>query len=98
HTTTLLSLHDALPIYWHLPFTQAVAHLKMELGVPSAGASDLLGQTAAFYRLQFQQHDQAHQYLYQRGLRDPGLIPRLGIGFAPGDRKSTRLNSSHSQI
>ena len=29
-----------------------------------------------------------------RDMRDMGLIP--GLGRAPGDRKSTRLNSSHS--
>jgi DNA primase len=66
-----------------LPFRQSVAHLEQELA-PSAPASELLQQTAAFYQLQLHRHPQAIRYLEQRGLRDPALIEELGLGYAPG--------------
>jgi len=69
-------------LYLHLPFRQTVALLKQE--VTPAPVSELLEETAAFYRLQFHLHPEATRYLEQRGLRDPSLIEELGIGYAPG--------------
>lgn len=66
-----------------LPFRQSVAHLEQELA-PSAPASELLQQTAAFYQLQLHRQPEAIRYLEQRGLRDPALIEELGLGYAPG--------------
>lgn len=64
----------------HLSFRQSVAHMKQELA--SAPISELLEQTAAFYRLQLDRHPEAVEYLNQRGLHDLGLIEELGIGYA----------------
>jgi DNA primase len=69
-------------LFLDLPFRQTVALLQQE--VTPAPVSDLLEETAAFYRLQFHLHPEATRYLEQRGLRDPNLIDELGIGYAPG--------------
>jgi DNA primase len=65
-----------------LPFHQTVTHLEQELA-PAAGAQ-LLERTAAFYQLQLHRHPEATRYLEHRGLHDPALIEKLGIGYAPG--------------
>jgi DNA primase len=70
-------------LFLDLPFRQSVVHLEQELA-PSAPASELLRQTAAFYQLQLHCHPEAIRYLKQRGLRDPTLIEALGLGYAPG--------------
>ena len=69
--------------YFDLPFRQTVALLKQELGL-APSAAELLDQTAAFYQLQLHRCGQAIEYLHRRGLRDPDLIQRLGLGYAPG--------------
>lgn len=69
-------------IFLDLPFHQTIAHLEQQL-MP-APASQLLDQTAAFYRLQLHRHPEAARYLEGRGLRNPALIEELGIGYAPG--------------
>jgi DNA primase len=71
-------------IYFDLPFLSTVAHLRHELGLPASSESALLDEAAAFYQSQLNHHEQALQYLNQRGLRDPDLIRHLGIGYAPG--------------
>jgi DNA primase len=71
-------------LYFDLPFRQAVACLKQELGFVPASPGDLLEQAAAFYQLELPRHSEALEYLDQRGLRNPDLIQRLGIGYAPG--------------
>jgi DNA primase len=65
-----------------LSFRQSVEYLKRQL-VP-AGDSELLEQTAAFYRSELHRRPEAGQYLVSRGLRDPGLIEELGLGYAAG--------------
>jgi DNA primase len=69
-------------LFLDLPFHQTVALLQQE--VAPAPVSELLEETAAFYRLQFHLHPEATRYLEHRGLRDPALIEELGIGYAPG--------------
>jgi DNA primase len=69
-------------LFFNLPFRQTVAFL--EQGLTPAPVSLLLEQTAAFYQLQLHRHPEATRYLEQRGLRDPVLIEKLGIGYAPG--------------
>jgi DNA primase len=66
----------------HLTFRHAVAYLQQELD-PLASAR-LLTHTAAFYQLQLHRHAQAVEYLDRRGIRDPHVIERLGIGYAAG--------------
>jgi len=65
-----------------LSFRQSVARLERELA-PEADAH-LLEETAAFYRLQLDRRPEAAEYLNQRGLHDPDLIEKLGIGYAAG--------------
>lgn len=67
-----------------LSFRECVCHLQRELGQVPAPPATLLDQTAAFYQFQLHRHAEAVHYLAQRGLRDPGLIQQLGIGYAPG--------------
>jgi DNA primase len=66
----------------NLSFRQSVSHLQHEL-IPDTD-SHLLEHAHAFYRLQLHRYPEAAQYLQQRGLRDPGCIEELGIGYAPG--------------
>jgi DNA primase len=66
----------------HLSFRQSVTHLEQELA--PAPVSQLLEETAAFYRSQLQRHPEARRYLESRGLQDPALIEELGLGYAPG--------------
>jgi len=66
----------------HLSFRQSLAFLKRQIA--PADDSGLMEQTAAFYQLQLHRHPEAVRYLAQRGLRDPALIEKLGIGYAPG--------------
>jgi DNA primase len=70
--------------YFDLPFRSTVAHLRHELGLTASSESALLDEAAAFYQSQLNRHEQALEYLEQRGLHDPDLIRRLGIGYAPG--------------
>lgn len=65
-----------------LSFRQSVDYLKRQL-VPASDA-ELLEQTAAFYRRELHCHPEAAEYLVSRGVREPGLIEELGIGYAPG--------------
>ena len=69
-------------LFLDLPFRQTVAHLEREL--TPAPASQLLEQTAAFYQFQLHRHPEATRYLEHRGLHNPALIEKLGIGYAPG--------------
>lgn len=62
----------------HLSFRQSISYLREQL----APAARLLEHAAAFYQLQLSRHPEAVQYLLQRGLRDPGVIEELGIGYA----------------
>ena len=78
--------------YFDLPFRQTVALLKQELGL-APSAAELLDQTAAFYQLQLHRCGQAIEYLHRRGLRDPDLIQRLGLGYAPGGNLRRHLTA-----
>jgi DNA primase len=69
-------------LFFALPFRQTVALLEQEL--TPAPVSQLLEQTAAFYQIQLHYHPEARRYLEHRGLRDPALIEKLGIGYAAG--------------
>jgi DNA primase len=66
----------------HLSFRQSVEQLWQQL--PAAAAATILDHTAAFYQAQLDRHPEAVWYLHRRGLRDPGLIEELGLGYAPG--------------
>ena len=71
-------------LYFDLSFRQTIAHLEEELGLAPPAESELLDRAAAFYQLQLHRYGEAIEYLHQRGLRDPDLIQRLSIGYAPG--------------
>lgn len=71
-------------LYFALPFRQTIAQLKQELGLAPATESALLEETARFYQGQLRRYEEAVEYLYQRGVRSPALLDRLGIGYAPG--------------
>jgi DNA primase len=67
-----------------LSFRESVEHLKRELGQVADPTLQLLEQTTSFYQCQLHRHAAVAHYLAQRGLRDPDLIQRLRIGYAPG--------------
>jgi len=70
-------------VYFDLSFRDSVAHLVKEW-TQTASDDDLLGDTVAFYQYQLNRHQEALDYLNQRGLRDPELYRQLGLGYAPG--------------
>lgn len=71
-------------LYFALPFQQTIEQLKQELGLAPAAESVLFEETTQFYQDQLHRHEEALEYLNQRGLRTPALFDRLGIGYAPG--------------
>jgi DNA primase len=79
--------------YFDLSFRQTVAHLKEELGLVPVAESELLDRAAAFYQFQLHRYGEAIEYLHQRGLRDPDLIHRLSIGYAPGGNLRRHLTN-----
>ena len=70
-------------VYFDLSFRDSVARLAKEWN-EIAGDDDLLGDTIAFYQYQLNRHQEALDYLHQRGLRDPELFCQLRLGYAPG--------------
>ena len=66
-------------LYHQVKFPQALAMLRQWSGIRS-----LLHETARFYHIQLHRHAEAIEYLYQRGVRSPGLIEHMRIGYAPG--------------
>jgi DNA primase len=68
----------------NLSFSDTLAHLKQQLGVPEPNADDALRESVEFYRLQLNQHPEALDYLHRRGVHDPRLIEQFAIGYAPG--------------
>jgi DNA primase len=64
-----------------LSFRESLACLKQDL---AQAESELLTRTAAFFQMQLHCYSEAVEYLHHRGLRDPGLIAELGLGYAPG--------------
>jgi DNA primase len=66
-------------LYHQVKFPQAVALLHQWRGLPP-----LLHEAAGFYQMQLHRHAEAVAYLYQRGVREPELIERMRIGYAPG--------------
>ena len=74
-----------------LSFGDSVDHLRRQL--EPAPLTQLLQESAAFYRLQLHRHPEAAQYLEGRGLRDATLIEELGIGYAPGGNLRRHLTA-----
>jgi DNA primase len=70
-------------VYFDLSFRDSVAHLAREWA-QIADDNDVLADTVAFYQYQLRRHQEALDYLHQRGLRDPELLRELGLGYAPG--------------
>jgi DNA primase len=66
-------------LYHQVQFPQALALLRQWRGMHS-----LLRDAERFYRMQLHRHAEAVDYLYQRGVRSPGLIEHMRIGYAPG--------------
>jgi DNA primase len=73
-----------------LSFADSVAHLSRE---PAPPQTELLEQAARFYQQQLPARPEARQYLERRGLRDPGLIRELGLGYAPGANLRAHLTA-----
>jgi len=80
-------------LYFKLPFRQALAHLRQELGLMPREA-ELLEQTARFYHRELQRHREALEYLDRRGVHDRDLMQRLGLGYAPGGKLRRQLTSA----
>ena len=88
-----------IQLFLDLPFHQTVALLQQEL--TPAPASRLLEESTAFYQFQLHRHPEAARYLEQRGLHDPALIEKMGIGYAPGGnlhRHLARLGHSFERL
>src|SRR5450755_1359894 len=66
-------------IYHQVKFPEALALLRQWRGL-----APLLHEVAGFYRMQMHRHSEAVAYLDQRGVRSPGLIEHMRIGYAPG--------------
>ena len=66
-----------------LSFRQSLAYLEQYSASP-ADPAVVLEQAATFYQQQLHRYPEALGYLKQRGLRDPGAIQELRIGYAPG--------------
>jgi len=71
-------------LYFNLPFRDSVIHLKQELGVSPTSDDELLDDAVSFYQQQLYRHDEAVEYLQQRGVHDAEIIRQLRIGYAPG--------------
>src|SRR5688572_23181692 len=86
-----LSLHDALPILWArgtVPDAQLQAVIRASAGIGSDHyKSDVLLGIVQRFRLE---GDTRAAFM--------DALASIGSGHYRGDRKSTRLNSSHSQI
>src|SRR5205085_12365930 len=91
HTTfSPLSLHDSLPIYlWTKlkatdPLVEFRSEPKMQMVISCQRPLDMWNLAGR---------------IYQNVLQKPDLVKVIKLStFREGDRKSTRLNSSHSQI
>src|SRR6202158_5056530 len=66
-------------LYHQVKFPQALALLQQWRGL-----APLLHQATSFYRMQLHRHTEAVAYLHQRGVRSPGLIEHMRMGYAPG--------------
>ena len=67
----------------HLSFRQSLAYLEQQ-SAPPVDPAAVLEDAVAFYQKQLDCYPQALCYLKQRGVRDPALIQKLRIGYAPG--------------
>src|SRR5260370_2135714 len=65
-------------LYHEVKFSQALSLLRQWRGLPP-----LLHEAASFYRMQLHRHGEAVAYFYQRGIRSPGLIEHMPIGYPP---------------
>ena len=79
-------------VYFNLSFGDSVAHLARER-TQIAGTDDVLADTVAFYQYQLGRHQEALDYLHQRGLQDPDLLRQLRLGYAPGSSLRAHLLS-----
>jgi DNA primase len=70
-------------IYFKLSFRDSVAQLTREWD-ELTGDDGILHDAVAFYQYQLQHHQEALDYLHQRGLRDPEILCQLRLGYAPG--------------
>lgn len=62
-----------------VPFAEAITHLRRWSGLDS-----LLSEAIRFYQVQLHRHPEAVADLAQRGVRQPELVERMRIGYAPG--------------
>jgi DNA primase len=70
-------------VYFNLSFRDSIAQLAREWD-QLRGDDDLLCDAVTFYQHQLQRHQEALDYLHQRGLRDPEILRQLRLGYAPG--------------
>ena len=66
-------------LYHGVPFGDAIALLRRW-----SGADSLLSDVIKFYQFQLHRHPEAVVYLAERGVRQPGLVEQMRIGYAPG--------------
>jgi len=79
-------------LFRRMSFRQSLACIDPHTA-PEADPVAVLGQAAAFYRQQLDQHPEAMRYLNQRGLHDRALIRELEIGYASGGILRRHLTS-----
>jgi len=73
-----------------LSFRAALATL--DDGQEQAGAKRLWSDACEFYRHQLRYSLEAQLYLRSRGIEDPEIVKRMGIGYAPGGCLRAYLN------
>ena len=73
-----------------LSFPQAVQWVAGQ-GDPRPSSEGLLDALVTYYHQQLWRSDGAQQFLRARGITDPDLWRRCGIGYAPGGRCAQRL-------
>jgi DNA primase len=66
-------------LYHGVAFGDAIALLRRW-----SGADSLLSDVIKFYQVQLHRHPEAVEYLAERGVRQPELVERMRIGYAPG--------------
>lgn len=67
-----------------IPFSESIAHLRRELGLPELGEEEVFEDAADFYQAQLSRYVEAIDYLYGRGIREAKILCMMRIGYAPG--------------
>lgn len=71
-------------LFFDLPFSESIAHLRRELGLPQLCEEGVFEDAADFYHTQLSHHAEPIQYMHGRGIHEPEIVRTMRIGYAPG--------------